>query len=166
MGAEKKKQRNALGLIVALVVVLMGSVLFVGAVSGWFSDGVDVVLDEEYYCNDNCDGEYMELSGSEYERLMEEKKSFVVFVDQKNCTTAITLGGYVSDYAKEAGIKVYRMMFSEARETSMHDYVKYYPSVVIVSKGRVAGYLRADSDEDADMYNDQDAFVKWMERYL
>lgn len=152
-------------LVVLLVVVVGGTVLFVGAASGWFGGG-KVVLDAEYYCGDNCDGEMMVLTGAEYEELVRGGGSFVVFVDQSGCTTADRLRGYVKDYALETGMKVYRMMFSEARETSLHDYVKYYPSVVVVSKGQVVGYLRADNDEDADMYNDYDAFHKWMERYL
>lgn len=152
-------------LIVLLLVVVGGTVLFVGAASGWFGGG-KVVLDAEYYCGESCDGEMMVLTGAEYEELVREGGSFVVFVDQSGCTTADRLRGYVSDYALKVGMKVYRMMFSEARETSLHDYVKYYPSVVVVSKGRVVGYLRADSDEDADMYNDYDAFVGWMKKYL
>lgn len=160
MSAEKKKQKNVFGLLVALVVVLLGGVLFVGAVSGWFSN-VAVVLDTEYYCDENCNSEMMELSGAEYERLIAEKKSFVVFIDQGGCTTADRLKGYMKDYAMEAGVKVYRMMFADARETSLHEYVKYYPSVAVVSKGKVVAWLRADSDEDADYYNDYEAFKKW-----
>ena len=161
MGAEKKKQRNVLSLVVALVVVLLGGVLFVGMVSGWFSSGM-VVLDEEYYCGDSCDDEMIELSGAEYEQLVADGKSFVVFIDQSGCTTADRLKGYMKDYALEAGVKVYRMMFADARETSLHEYVKYYPSVVVVSKGKVVAWLRADSDEDADYYNDYEAFRGWI----
>ena len=152
-------------LVVLLLVVVGGAVLFVGAASGWFG-GDKVVLDVEYYCGDDCDGEFLQLNRAEYEELVRNDGSFVVFVDQSGCTTADRLRGYVTDYALEAGVEVYRMMFSEARETSLHDFVKYYPSVVVVSKGRVVGYLRADSDEDADMYNDYDKFVEWMGRYL
>lgn len=162
MGAEKKKQMEVLGLIVALVVVLVGGVLFVGAVSGWFGDS-KVVLSEEYI------GEFQDfvnLTREEYEKLMEEGKSFVVFVDQEGCTTADRLEGFVADWANEAKVKAYRMMFSEARETSMREFVKYYPSVVVVSKGKVVGWLRADADEDADAYNEYDAFLTWMLRYL
>ena len=165
MSAEKKKQRNVLGLVVALVVVLLGGVLFVGAVSGWFSNDM-VMLDEEYYCGEECDGEMMELTGAEYEQLVAEGKSFVVFIDQSGCTTADRLKGYMKDYTLEAGVKAYRMMFADARETSLHEYVKYYPSVVVVSKGKVVAWLRADSDEDADYYNDYEAFEGWMRGLL
>lgn len=165
MGAEKKKQLGVLGLIIALVVVLVGSLVFVGAVSGWFDDP-KVMLDSEYVCDNDSGCDYLELTAGEYDELVKAQKSFVVFVDQDGCTTADRLRGYVLDWATSAGVKVYRMMFSEVKKTSLHDYVKYYPSVAIVDKGMVRGYLRADSDEDVEMYNDYDAFNEWVGRYI
>ena len=53
-------------------------------------------------------------------------------------------------------------MFSEMKETSLHDFVKYYPSVVIVGEGKVRVFLRADSDEDADKYNDFEVLKSWL----
>ena len=165
MGAKRKSELKIWQLVLLLLIVVGGTILFVGATSGWFGSG-KVVLDAEYYCGEDCDDEMMELSGAKYEDLVKEGKSFVVFVDQSGCTTADRLRGYVTDYAHKVGIKVYRMMFSEARETSLHDYVKYYPSVAVVSHGKVVAWLRADSDEDADYYNDNEAFNKWLNRYL
>lgn len=162
MGAEKKKQVGVLGLVIALVVVLFGSVLFVGAASGWFDDA-KVTLDAEYYGEF---GDFMELDAAGYEALVAEKKSFVVFVDQGGCTTADRLRGYVSEWASTAGVRVYRMMFSEVKESSLHEYVKYYPSFAVVSRGAVAGFLRADADEDAAAYNDYGEFVGWVGKYL
>lgn len=162
MGAEKKKQMGALGLIVALVVVLLGGILFVGATSGWF-EGQKVTLDAEYY----GDGaKFMEINADEYEGLVQAEKSFIVFVDQGGCTTADRLREYVTRYMTEKGILVYRMMFSEAKKSSLHDVVKYYPSVALISRGHVAGALRADADEDSDAYNNYDVFKEWMEKYL
>ena len=48
MSAEKKKQMGVLGLIICLLVTLIGSLLFVGAVSGWF-DEPKVIIGEEYH---------------------------------------------------------------------------------------------------------------------
>lgn len=152
-------------LILLLIVVVGGIVIFVGAVSGWFGDS-KVVLDVDYHCGESCNGEMMELTGAKYEELIQNGGSFVVFVDQSGCTTADRLRGYMTDYTIDNGIKAYRMMFSEARETSLHDYVKYYPSVVIVSRGQVMSYLRADSDDDADYYNEYESFKRWADRYL
>ena len=165
MGKDKKKQLGVLGLIVALVIVLIGGLIFMGAVAGWFDDP-KVVIDSEYTCDSESGCDYMGLTAEEYDELVKAQKSFVVFVDQDGCTTADRLRGYVSDWAASRGIKVYQMMFAEVKESSLHDYVKYYPSVVVVDKGTVRAWLRADSDEDAEMYNNYDVFNDWMGRYI
>ena len=157
----KKQNKKIAGLIVALVVVLGGGVLFVGAVSGWFSD-TRVKIDAEFYCEEGCE-EFTDLSVGDYEELIAKKKSFIVFVDQGGCTAADRLRGYVVDWARENGVKVMRIMFEGMRETSLHDYVKYYPSVALVSKGKVMRWLKADSDEDAEEYNDYTVFREWLE---
>jgi len=159
---DKNKNGGVLGLIVALVVVLIGGVVFVGAVSGWFDDP-KITLDSEYYGEG---AEFMDLTAGEYEGLVGAKKSFLVFVDQGGCTTADRLREYVAQYMTETGILVYRMMFAEVKESSLHSEVKYYPSVAVISKGKVAGYMRADADEDAEAYNSYDAFKEWISKYL
>ena len=73
---------------------------------------------------------------------------------------------YVTRYMTESGVLAYRMMFSEVKESSLHETVKYYPSVALISRGRVVGALRADADEDADAYNNYDVFKEWMQKYL
>ena len=152
-------------LVLLLVIVIGGSVLFVGLSSGWFSS-VNVKLSPEYLCGENCDGEFLDLTPEEYEKLVAEKKSFMVFVDQGGCTTADRLRGFVKDYASSSGIRVYRIDFSDMKETSLHESVKYYPSVALVSSGKVVGFLRADSDEDSDAYNKYEAFLDWMGKYV
>ncbi|MDO4508160.1 MAG: hypothetical protein Q4B65_02125 [Candidatus Saccharibacteria bacterium] len=152
-------------LIVALVGMILGGVLFIGATAGWFS-GSKVTLDAEYYCEGECSGEMIPITGEEYEELISAKRSFVLFVDQGGCNTADRVRGFVSRYIDAEDMRVYTMMFSEMKETSLYPTVKYYPSVVIFSKGKVIASLRADSDEDAIVYNDEGAFVEWMGKYL
>ena len=101
-----------------------------------------------------------------YEELIARKTTFVVFVDQGGCTTADKLRGFVQEWAKVSGVKVYRIMFSDMKETSLHEVVKFYPSVALVAKGRPVAWLRADEDEDADAYNNYDDFAKWIGKYL
>lgn len=163
MGKEKKQQAKILGLIIGLVAVLIGGLLFMGAVSGWFDDE-KIVLDKEYYSEDNVD--FLELGADKYEDLVKNKKSFIVFVDQNGCTTADRLREYITQYAKDNNIAVYRMMFSESKDSSLNEYVKYYPSVAFVDKGLPRWYLRADSDEDADIYNNYNLFRNWMNQHL
>ena len=164
---SRKQCIQIAGLIVALVVILIGGLVFAGAVSGWF-DGPKVALDSEYYCDgQNCpDNEFLELTTEEYDELANAKKTFIVFVDKDGCTTADKMRTFITDYAKEKGIKVYRIAYEDMKETTMYELVKYYPSVVIVTKGKVFKFLRADSDEDVDAFESKEAFNAWMGKYL
>lgn len=162
MGKSQKNHIKTWWLVIALIVVLAGGVVFVGAVSGWFDSG-KVVLDSEYY---NNDAKYLELDAEEYKELIKTKKSFVVMVDQTGCDAANTMREYMTEYMSKYGIQVYKMMFEDLKQTTLYGDVRYYPSVVVISKGRVVGYLRADSDEDADKYNEYEALKQWLNGYL
>ena len=159
---KRNKNYKTGTLIIALIVVLLGGVLFIGAVSGWFGE-TKITLDAEYYTDAP---ELIDIDGAEYNNLIANKKSFMLFVDQDGCTTADRLKEYAESYNTAKGISAYRIMFSEIKDLSLHDYVKFYPSLVLVSKGRVATFLRADSDEDAEIYNNYDAFKTWLDKYL
>ena len=157
------KQRKVGGLIACLVAILAFSVLFILGVTGVFIIQY-TELDDEYYCEGECTTELEELTEESYERLLEEKKSFVVFVDQIGCDTADNLRGFTMDYFPEQGVKIYKMMFSTLKTTSLHEKVKYYPSLVIISKGEVKSFLRADSDEDAGAFNEYGKFIDWVNK--
>lgn len=170
--ADLGKGWKVAALVGGLVAVVVGGILFVGAAAGWFAGSEKVVLSSEYYCTssateEECPGELMSLSVPEYEGLIADKKSFILFVDQGGCYTAATLKGFLKNYLNEAGARAYTMMFSEMKETSLYpDAVKYYPSVVIVSEGRVVAALHADAEEDADAYNKEEAFLEWMRGWV
>lgn len=159
MGKDKKKQLGVLGLIIALIVVLFGGLIFMGAVAGWFDDP-KVVIDASYLTDEPV---LKDSTADDYSLFMDSKTSFLLFVDQDGCTTADRLREFMKNYITEKGVVAYKIMFEDMKGTSLHDFVKYYPSVVIIDKGEVKYYLRADSDEDADMYNDYDTFKNWMD---
>ncbi len=152
-------------LIVLLVVVICAVVLFVGAAAGWFSS-TRVVLDTEYECSEKCDSAVIDIGIPEYDKLVSEEKSFVLLVDQTGCKTAERLRGFMKDYFDGTDVKYYRLMFSDLKESSLYNYVKYYPSVVLVSDGKPVAWLRADENADADKYNNYDSFKSWLQGYL
>ena len=133
------------GLIVGLIIFMM--------VRPW-----PVKLADEYY----GESEMMTLTKDEYEKLLAEGKSFVVMVDNAGCTTTERMRGMMAEFPGEMQFKYYQMMWPEAMESSLHEYVKYFPSVVVVKDGKVAYYLRADADEDAIYYNSGDELEKWL----
>ena len=154
---------GVLGLAIGLVLVLIGGVIAVGAIGGWFDDG-KMELSPEYV--NVAEPGLVELGVEEYGALVESGKSFVVFVDQGGCTTADRLETFVTNWAKDRGAQVYKIMFEEMKQTVLHEAVKYYPSVALVFKGKPVAWLRADADEDAEAYNDEEAFKGWMGRYV
>ena len=158
----KKKQKKIWHLVVALIVVVVGGMLFVGAAAGWFSEK-KARLSEEYY-KDNVG--IMDFDAAEYDSLASEGKSFLVLVDQEECNTADQLREFTENLAVEKNVAIYRIMFEEMKKSSLGEYVKYYPSFVVVSKGKVLAFLRADSDEDADEYNNYEDFSNWVSRYV
>lgn len=152
-------------LALGLVLIVGGTVLFILAVSGVFNSP-RAKISEEYICGEGCDGGYTEITPEEYEKLIEEKKSFVIFIDQGGCTTADRLEGYVSDWSKEKGLKVFKIMFDKMKKTSLFESVKFYPSVAVISEGNPIGWLRADEDADSDAYNNYEAYKTWVLKYL
>lgn len=163
---KKKQGKKIWVLVLALVVVVFGTVLFVGAVSGWFTGPSMAEIDSEYYCNSKCYLELKDISVDEYNKMSGDKKSFVVVVDQGGCTTADRVKEYAANYSNKRFFQIFKIAFSKIKDTNLSEAVEYYPSVVIISKGRVIAALRADSDEDAPAYNNYDDFEAWMNKYI
>lgn len=158
-------------LILALIGVVGGATLFVCAAAGLFNQPQKVTLDPEYLAATsdltNADGIFLELLTPErYQELVDQQKSFLLFVDQTDCTTANRLRGYLTEYTAATGVKPYRLMFSDLKQTSLKGQVKYYPSVVLISDGQPIAWLKTDSEADAPAYNDYAAFESWLNSNL
>lgn len=163
---KKKQGKRIWVLVLALVAVVFGTVLFVGAVSGWFAGPFVAEIDSEFYCNSKCYLELKDISVDEYNKMVGDKKSFVIVVDQGGCTTADRVKEYAAKYSNKRFFQIFKIAFSKIKDTNLSEAVEYYPSVAIISKGRVIAALRADSDEDAPAYNNYDDFEAWMNKHI
>ena len=162
----KKQGKKTWALILVLLVVVGGSVLFVGAVSGWFSGPAMAEIDAEYYCDNKCHLGLKDISADEYNEMVSSGKSFVIMVDQGGCKTADKVREFMGTYSNTRRFQMFRIMYSGIKETNLAERVEYYPSVAVVSKGKVIAALRADSDEDAPAYNNYEDFEKWINKYV
>ncbi len=104
------------------------------------------------------DSEAIDIKKDDYERMISEKKSFVVMVDKPDFYTTADMCERMASFPEDMQFKYYRIMWGEAKESSIHDYVKFVPSVVIVRKGEVVDFLDADSDDDTPKYNEAQAY--------
>ena len=119
-------------------------------------------LDDEYY----GESEMIELYKDEYEKLIAEQKTFVVMIDKVGCKTTETMRDNMASFPDDLKFKYYRMMWSEVRESSLHEYVKFTPSVAIIYKGKVKAWLQADRDEDSEYFNSAEALKQWLQKYI
>ena len=120
-------------------------------------------LSSEYY---GASEMLVGLTKDEYERLLSEKKSFVVMVDKPGCITTPPMRERMANFPANMQFKYYQFMWAEAKESSLHEYVTFVPSVAIIREGRVVAWLRADSDEDVDYFNSAEALQGWVAKYI
>lgn len=157
-------------LILLLILVVGGSALFICAVAGVF-DSKKVTLNPEYYASDSSltlsDGDFLELLTPErLAELQSEKKSFLLFVDQTDCVNADRMREFLAAYTAETGLKPYRILFSDLKNTPLYNEIRYYPSTALISDGSLFAFLNANSDADADAFNDYAAFKLWLDQKL
>ena len=57
-------------------------------------------------------------------------------------------------------------MWKDVKESSLHEYIKFAPSVAIIRKGEVKAWLQADKDEDGEYFNSAEALQRWIRKYI
>ena len=119
-------------------------------------------LDKEYYQNNS----FNELDKNTFDDLINNKKSFAIFIYQPLCTTSYEFNKILTEFANQYQISFYKMSFSDMKETELKEYIKYYPSLVIYYEGEIVDYLDANSDSDSEYYKSVDGFKKWFSNYV
>ncbi|MBR5419278.1 hypothetical protein IK110_03460 [Candidatus Saccharibacteria bacterium] len=154
----KRKEKIAI-LIAASASIVSGIVLII-ALS--LIPDIPFRLEDEYYGT----SEAIEITKDDYESLIKREKSFVVLVDKPGCVTTQTMRGFMSNFPEDMQFKYYHLYWDEAKESSLHEKVKYTPSVALIHNGKVIAFLDADSKEDADRYSDASALKDWIREYI
>ena len=121
MAEERYKNGAVLGLVVALVVILIGGVLFVGAVSGWFDDP-KITLDREYYCEKNCDDLMNhEIISNDHDLLTNKQQAILANTKLAN--------------------KLYKVWFNRDTNESFVDLPSVFATSWVFSKGSIMLFI-------------------------
>jgi hypothetical protein len=155
----KQKSSTKKGIIAAVVTTVLGLSVSLAVL---FLSPKQFKLSPEYYGS----SEQIELTNAEYDQLVEAKKSFVVFIDLGNCVTANEISGYIQQIADEHQVQFYHIMADDAKEGSLHESVKFYPSVALVKEGKIAEFIHADEEEYSSMYHSQTDLNNWFNQYI
>lgn len=149
----KKRQKKYLFLI-ALVLVAMVTL------SGFFIFALKntgkIRLDAEYY---GTSGETA-IDKDEYEQMLSQQKSFIVASAASACSSDIL--DFIDDFSENEKIAYFYLNWSNFRDSSTGEEIKYPPTVFIVSKGKIRAYLDSDADKDVEKYNNYEEFAAWM----
>ena len=119
-------------------------------------------LEPELYAK----SEAINIKKEDYEKLIKEEKSFIVMVDKPDCYTTADMRKRMTEFPEDMQFKYYRIMWTQAKESSLHEYVKFVPSVAIIHNGEVVDFLDADSDEDTAKYNEAQVLQDWIKSYV
>ena len=107
-----------------------------------------------------------EIDTNTFNNLIEKKKSFVIFVYQPMCITSSDFESVLNDFLNENTLSIYKIAFSDIKNTDAGKTVKYYPSFIIYEEGKIVDYLEANKDEDVEYYSSKDEFKKWLTKYV
>lgn len=144
-------------IIVALFFVLFSFLL------GGCKKQTTFYLDDILY---NYNSEYLELEKEDYNRLINENKSFALFIYQPLCVASSDFNKLLEEFSQDEGISFYKMSFSNMKDTDLINNVKYYPSLIIFKDGKMVDFLDANSDEDTDIYKNINKFENWFFKYV
>ena len=114
-------------------------------------------LDEQYYGT----AELTPISAEELQRLVYNKSSFAVFVSQPSCRTSADFEKILQSFVVAHPMQFYEIAFSDLKNLSFAEAVRFYPSFLIFKDGKLVDFLEADSDEDASAYTSLDGFETW-----
>ena len=117
-------------------------------------------LSDKYYHT----GEFVKVDNKSLEKL--NKENFILFTYNPYCNLPISCEKIFEEFMKKYNIDFISIPFSDFKETSYYDNVKYAPSVMIIKEREVIDYLDANDDKDLQKYQDEKEFEKWLDSYV
>ncbi|MGN0992558.1 MAG: hypothetical protein ACI4PE_01265 [Bacilli bacterium] len=144
--------------IILLFAVIITTLLFINKTN----NNTQFYLENDYYTSSDM----KEIKIDELNSLINKNESFVVFVYQPMCVTSSDFENVLSEFLKDNQIIIYKIAFSDIKNTNIGKSVKYYPSFLIYNKGKLVDFLEANKDEDVEYYTSKDGFQKWFSKYV
>lgn len=119
-------------------------------------------LDEKYY----GDSDYITITDSEFNKIVNDKQSFAVFIYQPLCTNSIEFNKLLDKFIEKNNMTIYKMSYEDMQKTELSEVIKYYPSFVIYEKGKLVSNLDASNDAHINYYKELDQFEDWFTKFV
>lgn len=119
-------------------------------------------LDDVYYNNTGL----KDVKTKEVDKLIKNKKSFVLFTYNDFCTFSVPCDSVFEDASKSLDIQILQIPYRDFKKTVLKKEIDYGPSILIIKEGKVVKYLDAESDKDKELYQDVSKFKTWLSKYI
>ena len=166
---KSDKRLIIISAITLAVIIVFGFVFYKIIEPKPFEASEKIALQSEYKNTDGAQLELRKLAESEdkvteyFENIRAEKKDFVLYVSLPICNgDAAKFKEFVLDFQRKNHVSFYYLTSDYVKETSIYETVKFFPSVIIFKDGKIANYLKYDSDEDKEFYKTYEGFEKWI----
>ncbi len=111
-------------------------------------------------------GEIIKINSERLKQLEDDGESFVLFISLPSCPTANEFKNMLTSYVKDKQINIYQIYNTEIDNTLISQKIKYFPTLVICKNGKVMTYLKADSDQDKQYYENVQSLDNWFNKYV
>lgn len=122
-------------------------------------------LDDEYYFNEGL----IEIESlDEIAKMVDEEKSFALFVYMPGCTSCAAFKPVVESFLNKNEMTFYEIsaeVIGQDKDNSIMKAIEYAPSVLLYNKGKVIASLDAMSDDDLKYYKTTAGFTEWFISY-
>jgi len=141
---------------ILLILLLFVPLLLVGCTN----KDEKVYLSDKYYNK----GAYIDIVAKDMDKLKND--TYLLFVYNQFCNFKIPCDEIFQKVMNEHKVDVLSMSIDEYKTTSYFNTVRYAPTIIVISKGKVLAYLDANKDEDLDKYQSPDDFEKWLTEHV
>lgn len=107
-----------------------------------------------------------DTSVEELDKLIDRKKSFLLFVYNDFCTFSVPCDNIFDEGSKELNMQILQIPYRDFKGSTLNKTVKYAPTIIIVKDGKVVRYLDAESDSDKKIYQNVKKFKKFILKYV
>ena len=129
---------------VVIVIMCLITLFVVGCSNNEETTG-KIVLESKYY----GDSKLIEIDSDLFKKISNE--NYILYIYNNYCNLEVPCENIFKDYMDKYKISFLSMPFEE---------------LIIVRNGDIVSYLKSDSDEDLDKYQDVNEFSKWINSYI
>lgn len=119
-------------------------------------------LESKYYNK----SEIIEIDNEEFDKMIENKESFALFIHKSMCSTSYLFNKVVVNTSKENSMTFYKLNYEDMQKTFLSKEIDFYPSFALFDKGNLVSFLKADKNKDMNYYKSEQQLTTWLSKYI